>query len=377
MKVIIIGGTGVLSKDTALLCLKKDIDLYLINRGKNKQFLPKGAKTIIGDIRQTQTLKEQLDGQFFDVVIDFLSYTPDQLRSTLDLFKGKYKQFIFISSATVYDRSNPDKLITEKTEINNYEWFYSANKINCEKLLCLYFKDNTNAYYTIVRPYITYGNTRIPYTIIARRAHWTLMERILNDRPIVIWDDGENYCTLTHTRDFAIGITGLLLNKKAINEDFHITSDEHLKINDIINTIAQTVNKDPKLVYIPCDIIERNMTMYKDELSKDKAHTRKFDNSKIKSVVPNFNCSITFTEGIEDTVDYYLSNKNMRKIDMMWNYQIKLLINKYRIISPEIFTLNFKLDRGNIFLLRCQRCVFYIKMFIHKVYGKIKRKLFR
>lgn len=328
MKVMLVGGTGVLSKDIARQCIEDKIDLYMINRGKRLQYAPENVHVIIGDISNPMGLKKELQHLEFDVVVDFLSYTPKQLLKTLELFRNKCKQYIFISSATVYSKDNPEEVITEETPLTNYDWDYSKNKISCEKILEEECRIN-NLQYTIVRPYITYGTTRIPFALISKNKQWTLIDRILNDKPIVVWDDGKAVCTLTHTEDFAKGVVGLFGNPKAVGQAFHITSDEHLSWQESLEKIADVVGKKAKIIHIPSQIIEKEIVEMRGELTEDKSIMRKFDNTKIKSAVTNFNCQTMFSEGIKNTIEYYQSNPQLMLIDHYWNARIDILIYRY------------------------------------------------
>lgn len=328
MKVMLVGGTGVLSKDIARQCIEDKIDLYMINRGKRLQYAPENVHVIIGDISNPIGLKKELEHLEFDVVVDFLSYTPKQLLKTLELFRNKCKQYIFISSATVYSKDNPEEVITEETPLTNYDWDYSKNKISCEKILEEESRIN-NLQYTIVRPYITYGTTRIPFALISKNKQWTLIDRILNDKPIVMWDDGKAICTLTHTEDFAKGVVGLFGNPNAMGQAFHITSDEHLSWQESLEKIADVVGKKVKIIHIPSQIIEKEIVEMRGELTGDKSIMRKFDNTKIKSAVTNFNCQTMFSEGIKNTIEHYESNPQLMSIDHYWNAQIDILIHRY------------------------------------------------
>jgi len=328
MKVMLLGGTGVLSKDVAKRCIESQVNLYMINRGNRLRYVPEGARIIIGDISNPGELSNKVMRMKFDVMVDFLSYTPEQLSRNLELFRNKCKHYIFISSATAYSIEYPEQLITEDTPLTNYGWSYSKNKILCEELMEEEYK-KSGLRYTIVRPYITYGDTRIPYAFISKKQQWTLVNRILNDKPVVVWDEGKNLCTLTHTEDFAKGVVGLFMNPKAFRQAFHITSDEHLTWVEVLDKIAETVGKKAQIVYIPSKTIEKSFKEMRGELSCDKALTRKFDNSKIKSAVSSFTCEIIFSEGIKKTIEYYQTIPELTKIDHEWNAKVDILIHQY------------------------------------------------
>lgn len=327
MKVLFIGGTGILSTDIVKLCVKRGYEVYIINRGNNNKELGQNAKFIIVDINKSEEVKEKVSGMYFDVVIDFLSYTESQLKSKLQIFNGNCTQYIFISSATVYRKTKRGEKITETTEANNTEWDYSLDKIKCEKELEENYK-KTEQKYTIIRPYVTYSERRIPYAVIPFR-NWTLANRILNEKPIVLWDGGEARCTLTQTKDFAIGIVGLFLKSEAYGQAFHITSDYTLTWKEATEYIGTALGKQPIIANIPSDYIIDNMPEYKGVLKSDKGIDREFDNSKIKNIVPEFNAQIKFEEGIRETIKFYKENESRQTIDYLWDGRIDRLIKKY------------------------------------------------
>ncbi|MCI8396872.1 MAG: NAD-dependent epimerase/dehydratase family protein [Clostridia bacterium] len=327
MKILFIGGTGILSTDIVKLCIKKGHEVYIINRGHNNKELEQNVKFIIVDINKSEEVKKKVSGMYFDVVIDFLSYTESQLRSKLQIFNNNCSQYIFISSATVYRKTKKGEKITETTEANNVEWEYSLDKIKCEETLRKNYKECEQKY-TIIRPYVTYSEKRIPYAIIPFQ-NWTLANRILNNKPIVLWDGGKATCTLTQTKDFAVGIVGLFLKEEAYGQAFHITSDNTLTWKEATQCIENALNKKAIIVEIPSEYIIEKMPEYKGVLRSDKGIDREFDNSKIKSVVPEFDAKIKFEDGIKETVEYYKNNLSKQTIDYLWDGRIDNLIKKY------------------------------------------------
>jgi len=322
-KVMLIGGTGVLSRDVAKQCIASGMGVWMINRGNKKS--PEGAQVIIGDINKMTSGK--LGNMKFDVVIDFLAYVPKQLEKHLKLFRDRCAQYIFISTATVYSNKKEKVLVTESKAVTNVDWSYSRNKIECERLL----KKSYNVaaeYYTIVRPYITYGDTRIPYPFISRKSQWTLIHTILNGMTIPIW--GSNLCTLTHTEDFARALVGLFTNKKARNEAFHITSDEYMTWYKALVLIGKAIGKAPKTIRIPAKEIEKMFLTMKGELTCDKSHTRIFNNAKIKDAVPGWKCHINFADGIKRTIQYFQDHPNMMRVSTAWEEKAESLINTWK-----------------------------------------------
>lgn len=328
MKVLLLGGTGLLSKEIMLVSLKKGHDVFILNRGRRLAGIPEQVKVLIADIRNRKQVSAVVENFNFDVIIDFLSYTPENLESVLELFSGKYQQYIFISTACVYRRDNKEEIITEQSTLINPDWNYSLNKANCEfrlKEICR----KQDLFYTIVRPYITYDDTRIPYGIMPEYGlHWTLIARILNEKPVFIWDEGAAICTLTHVSDFAKGIVGLLGNPAAYNEAFHIVGDERYTWKEVITLIGKSVGKDVNLVEIPSVKIADILPEYRGILLGDRSLNAIFDNSKIKNVVPEFNTSVTLKEGLNRTIEYYRHTHFLKGIDYVWDAKIdKLIIN--------------------------------------------------
>lgn len=378
MKLLLIGGTGILSTDIRELALENGIDVYILNRGrKEKERLDSRIHVIIGNVRNVDDTKEKIKDLYFDVVIDFLSYTKEQLENTLSIFNKKCDQFIFISSATVYRKTEPNEKITENTELYNPDWEYSLDKIECEKLLEENYKANGQNY-TIIRPYVTYSNKRIPFAIIPQHKQWSLANRIILGKPVVLWDGGKAICTLTSTKDFAEGMLGLFKNEKAYQEAFHITTDKTLTWKQALEYIGQAIGKEPIIADISSDFISKEMPELKGVLYGDKGLNRVFDNTKIKSIT-DFNPKIEFKDGIKDTIKYYREHDYMRTVDYEWDARMDNLIEKYyknikhkfenkKIISNKLHNENQTFKEKIIYYL-CRNDLTY------NIYKKIKRKL--
>lgn len=324
MKVLFIGGSGIISSACTQLAVDKGIQLYHLNRGKSSGIrpVPDQVIQIEADVRNFEKTAKALEGYSFDVVADWISFVPEHLENNLKLFKGKAKQYIFISSASAY-QTPPQKLpVTEDTPLENPFWEYSRNKIACEEFL----KKESAGYgmsYTIVRPSHTYDKTLLPFD-----EGYTVVERMLNGKPVVVPGDGTSIWTLTHHRDFAKGLVGLLNNPKAMNEIFHITSDEWLTWNQIYTLVGQAFGVEPRLVHVPSEIIASYVGKLGDGLLGDKAHSMIFDNSKIKSVVPGFQCTISFSEGVNEIAAWYNCNNASKEIDQELDRIFDLLIEK-------------------------------------------------
>ena len=347
MNILFIGGTGRLSKDVAYKALLNGNRVFLLTRGSGdkKLFIHDGYTMLYGDIRNVEKCKELLKGYFFDTVIDFLSFTVQQLESTLSILEGKYCQYIFISTATVYDCDCcQDEIKEELTPVGNSKWDYAYNKYLCEKHLESAFQDCRLTYYTIIRPYVTYGNTRFPYPIVPQNIdkEWSLIFRMINGCPVPVFEHGDIITTLTHTRDFAEFAVGLFGNDKAKNEVFHITSDERTKWESILDVLDAHLNIKSKRFYISQREIITALPYYKGILEGDKGNTRIFDNTKIKNAVKNSSFRIKLTDGLYETLVFYQNHPERQIIDYKWLGEIDKLcdlkhIKTKRIRFPSIF----------------------------------------
>lgn len=340
MKVLFVGGTGRLSKDVSKYALNKGCEVYLLTRGTKEReiFLDQRYHMIYADIREPIKCKKILESYNFDVIIDFLSYNVEQLEQTLNIVEGKYKQYIFISTATIYKKKSENEIISENaTEIGNDNWDYAYKKYKCEKYLENYF-EKKSVYYTIIRPYVTYGNTRVPYPLVPleNSKEWSLVNRIIEGKEIPIFDNDKKKTTLTHTKDFAIGTVGLFLNPKSYGEAFHITTDVNVTWGEVLLAIGDILDTKIKIVNLTQESIYTCLDEYKGVLIGDKGNNMMFDNSKIHDAVPEFNASTSLHEGIEDMIQFYKSNVNLQQIDYIWDGKIDRLLKKKAQIKPYV-----------------------------------------
>lgn len=329
MKVLFIGGTGIISTAVTELCsTREDIELFLLNRGNKENFIPNNVSLIKGDINNKNFVNQMVKDYSFDVVVNWIAFTPNDIKRDLELFQGKIGQYIFISSASAYQKPPKHYIIDESTPLTNPYWQYSRDKIACEELLNTAYRDNDFPI-TIVRPSLTYGNTMIPYTMNSWEHPWTLIDRMRKGKEIVMHGDGTSLWTITHNTDFAKGFIGLIGNKHSLGHAFHITSDEVLSWNQIIEAICDAVDLKPNIINIPTQFI----TTYDPEqigtLIGDKAVSVVFDNSKIKRFVPYYKATIPFSKGIKKTVDWFLSHPEICTIDHQYNEWIDKLIDRY------------------------------------------------
>jgi nucleoside-diphosphate-sugar epimerase len=347
MKILFIGGTGRLSKDVALLSAKNSNEVYLLTRGSSsrKIFVNEDYHMIYGDIRNAEVCKQILKDYHFDVVIDFLTFNVEQLKSTLLAVEGKYTQYIFVSTATVYKNDKEEELISENdTPTGNDRWSYAFNKYACEKYLKSYFTNKDNSYYTIVRPYVTYGNTRVMYPIVPTDSlkEWTFIDRILNHQPVPVFDKGKTITTLTHTRDFAKGVVGLFLNKKAVCEAFHITDNETTTWDTVLNLLEESLGIEVIRSDFSQKEIYKQLPQYKEILIGDKGTTMRFSNQKIREAVPSFSCEVSLKNGIDEMIAFYNAHPELKLIDCHWNGEID------RLCKSKGFKTNRKYVFNNI-----------------------------
>ncbi|MFT7586117.1 MAG: nucleoside-diphosphate-sugar epimerase [Cellvibrionaceae bacterium] len=329
MKVLFIGGTGVISSACSELAVQQGVDLYLLNRGlTTDRPIPAGATVLTGDIRDFDSVTKALAGHEFDVVVDFIAFVPEHIEMDIKLFGGRVKQYIFISSASAY-QTPPQKLpITEETPLENPYWLYSRNKIACEdRLMQAYHEDGFPV--TVVRPSHTYDKTKVP--LIGR---YTALDRMIKGKPVLVHGDGSSLWTLTHHRDFAKGFNGLLGNKQAIGEAVHITSDEWLTWNQIYETLARAAGVSPKFVYLPSRLIHAYDHEVGEGLLGDKMHNMILDNSKLKRLVPGFEATIPFAEGAKEIVAWYGRDISRQVVEQSWNSLFEQLIRKFQLIVP-------------------------------------------
>ncbi len=309
MKVLFIGGTGIISSACSRLAVDRGIDLYLLNRGNSRRPVPDGATVLHADFSDHDATRSVLGSQKFDVVVDWIAYAPDRIEADLDLFRNRTDHYVFISSASAYQTPPASLPVTEETPLDNPFWEYSRNKIACEERLMRAY-DEEGFPVTIVRPSHTYDQTSIPL-----QGGYAAIDRMRKGKKIVVHGDGTSLWVLTHHRDFAKGFVGLLGSSQAIGEAFQITSDEVLTWNAIVALIAGAAGTEADVVHIPSDVIARFDKGWGDGLLGDKAHSMVFDNAKIKRLVPEFEATIPYSEGVKEVIAWYDADPERQVVD--------------------------------------------------------------
>jgi nucleoside-diphosphate-sugar epimerase len=326
MKVLFIGGTGNISVSVSRLAIEKGIDLYLLNRGKQDVIID-GANNIVADINDVEQVRKALEDHHFDVVVNWIAYTESDIERDLELFAGRCGQYVFISSASAYQKPLTHHIITESTPMANPYWQYSRDKISCEQRLMRAYREQKFPV-TIVRPSHTY-DTRFPIAV-GNWASYVIPQRILDGKPIVVHGDGTSLWTLTHADDFAKGFVGLLGHPQTIGHAFHITSDFVLTWNQVYEQIAAALGVEPNLVHISSEFIAKVDPDTGAGLLGDKMWSAVFDNSKIKRFVPDYVATIPFHEGIRRTLAWFQADDKRMHVLSEDDAQIERILAAYQ-----------------------------------------------
>lgn len=315
MKALIIGGTGTISSAiTRLVAQDKDWELYLFNRGNHMDEIPENVKLIKGDITNETEAAALLEDMTFDCVAEFTGRMPAQVERDIRIFKGKTKQFIFISTAAAYQTPPPQPFITEGMLQNNPYWDYAQNKIECEKLLLKAFREDGFPI-TIVRPSHTYCEKMIPFCLQAGAESWPVIKRMIDGKQVIVPGDGASLWTITFNEDFAKGFKGLMCNQHAIGEAVQITTDESLTWNQMAQAVADELNIAYKPYYISTDALVAMKPELGGGMNGDKRHSVIYDNTKIKRLVPGYCATISWRVGVHRALDKIMATPKLRVED--------------------------------------------------------------
>jgi nucleoside-diphosphate-sugar epimerase len=326
MRILFIGGTGIISSACARVAVESGADLVVLNRGSTTtRPLPAGATVLHADIRDPASVRAALGDRSFDAVVDWIAFTPDHVQTGIDLFRDRTAQYVFISSASAYQTPPARIPVVESTPLRNPYWRYSRDKIACEDLLVAAYRD-TGFPATIVRPSHTYDRTLVPLD-----GGWTAMARMRQGREVVVHGDGTSLWTLTHHLDFAAGFVPLLGHSRAVGDVFHITSDDVLTWDRIVETLAAAAGVEPRIVHVPSDAIAAADPQWGAGLLGDKAHSMVFDNSKLRSVVPGYVARIPFERGAREIVAWYDEDPARQRVDTRLDAVMDKLVETYRV----------------------------------------------
>jgi nucleoside-diphosphate-sugar epimerase len=328
MRVLFIGGTGLISTACAAATVAAGHDLWLVNRGRSELASAVPAeRTLIADATDKEQLAAAVAGLEFDVVVQWIAFHPSQVEIDMAVFEG-VGQYIFISSASAYEKPPSHWLITESTPTVNPYWDYSQEKIACEQLLRRAHAERGFPM-TIVRPSLTYGRSQIPVIIGSWQKPFTIVDRMRRDASIIVPGDGTSIWTMTHNTDFAKGLLGLFAKEAAIGEDFHITSDEALTWNQIYAAVADAAGVEARILHVPSDGIVASDPSLLGSLFGDKIYSAVFDNAKLRSIVPDYAATTRFADGIRESVAWFDAEPRRQAIDHEANARWDQLVEVY------------------------------------------------
>ncbi len=326
LKVLFIGGSGVISSASTALAAERGLEVTLLNRGSTSaRAVPDDVEQVVADVRDPASVRSALGDREFDVVVDWVAFTPDHVRTSLDLFTGRTGQYVFISSASAYQTPPARLPVRESTPLRNPFWAYSRDKIACEDLLVRAYRD-TGLPMTIVRPSHTYDRTLVPFD-----AGWTFVERMRRGAEVVVHGDGTSLWTLTHHTDFARGFVPLLGHPRALGEAFHVTSDDFLTWDQVAHALAAAAGVEARIVHVPSDAIAAVDEGWGAGLLGDKAHSMVFDNTKVKELAPEFVCRVPFEQGAREIVAWHDEDPGRRQVDAHHDRLMDELVQRWRV----------------------------------------------
>lgn len=315
MKILFIGGTGTISTAITRALVAKGEEVWLLNRGKSSNEFDGKVKQIIVDINDEAEVAAKIKDEKFDVVCDFIGFVPEQVERDYRLFAGKTKQYMYISSASAYNKLPSDHVITEGTTLANPYWEYSRNKIACEEVLMKHYRENAFPV-TIIRPSHTFSEKSVPLGVHGKNGSYQVLKRMVEGKPVIIHGDGTSLWTMTFNEDFAKGFIGLMGNPKAIGEAFQITTEESHTWNQIYKIIADCLGVELKAYHVASEFLAAAGDFdFTGSLIGDKSNTVIFDNTKLKNAVPGLNMNIRLEEGMKKTIDYVMTHKECQVED--------------------------------------------------------------
>lgn len=331
MRILFIGGTGIISSACTRLAVERGIETYLLRRGQTSHRpVPSAVKILNADVRQPESVRQALGDLKFDAVVNWVAFTPEHIETDISLFAGRTRQYVFISSASAYQTPPARVPVTESTPLHNPVWAYSRNKTACEERLLQAYR-NQGFPMTVVRPSHTYDCTLLP-----PHGGWAVIDRMRRGQPVIVHGDGSSLWTLTHHRDFARGLVGLLGREEAVGDSFHITSDELLSWDQIHHVLARAAGTTAKLVHVPSDVIALYDREWGDSLLGDKTHSMIFDNTKIKRLVPDFVASTPFSRGAEEIIAWYDADPSRQQIDLAFEQTVERILGDWKRAFPAL-----------------------------------------
>ncbi len=326
LRVLFIGGNGIISSACTPLAVERGVELTMLTRGSTTHRpVPDGVRQLRADVRDPESVRAALGDEEFDAVVDWVAFTPEHVRTDVELFRGRTGQYVFISSASAYQTPPARVPVTESTPLRNPYWEYSRNKIACEDLLVRAYRDEAFPA-TIIRPSHTYDRTLVPLD-----GGWTSVERMRQGKEIVIHGDGTSLWTLTHHTDFARGLVPLLGNPRTLGEAFHVTGDDVLTWDQIARALAAAAGVEARIVHVPSDVLAAEDPELGAGLLGDKAHSMVFDTSKLRSLVPDFTTAVRFEQGAREIVDWFEADPARRVVDARFDALSDRMVERFRV----------------------------------------------
>jgi nucleoside-diphosphate-sugar epimerase len=324
LSVLFLGGSGIISSACSRRAVEEGLDVCVLNRGHSTgRTLPPEVERLTADVNDPRSVEEAIDDRHFDAVVDWLAFTPEQVRGRTDLFRGRVGQYVFISSASAYQTPPARLPVTESTPLSNPYWEYSRDKIACEDLLVSLYREEGYPV-TVVRPSHTYDETMVPFD-----GRWTIVERMRRGKPVVVHGDGTSLWTLTHSRDFARDFVPLLGHSRTLGEAFHITSDDVLTWDRIAHALASAAGVEPRIVHVPSDAIAAADPEWGAGLLGDKAHSMVFDNTKIRGLGHRAVTSTPFERGAREIVAWHDADPARRVVDSRLDAVMDELVERF------------------------------------------------
>ena len=322
---LLLGGTGTISTGV-MEHLRPTCHVTCLNRGSRP--LPQGVAQLVCDVNDDAAMAAALEGRHFDVVVDFLTYTPDQAERRVKQFLGKCGRYVFISTAMTYEKPPRTLMVSEKTPQFNPFSPYAQNKILCEGIFRAAYRQQGFPL-TIVRPSFTYGDRGIPFVLRPNKSY-TLLRRLREGKPILVPGDGTVFWTITHNSDFARALAGLMANPDTLGEDFHITQDECMTWDAFARTLAQAAGApEPCIVHVASDELIREKPELRESLLGDQAQTAVFDNSKLRRFVPGFRFLMPYRDGVRRTILYMDAHPECQETDEDWNAWVDEVVRRH------------------------------------------------
>ncbi len=311
-KILLIGGTGTISSSiTKMLAKDEEIETVVLNRGHKE--IPEGAKQIVCDANDTEALMEAVKDEEYAAVLDFIVYTPEQAKQRIDVFKGKTAQYVFISTVVALNHEDTLWLNENSAQGNEYS-AYGRSKQACEEVFMeAYEKDGFPV--TIVRPSQTYGYDRVPLSVKGKTC-WSVVSRILNEKPVIVHGDGKAIWHMMHTYDFAYNFVQLIGNEETIGQSVNLVNPAVVTWDMIYNELARQLGREAKIIHIASDTLARSSKYnLKESIVGDKQYSNMYSKRNISEYIPDFKCLINMQKGIEMYLKYMDENPELKVED--------------------------------------------------------------